>query len=292
MLLVIPISRSDIGLIPTVEKAFELFPPGDGHDLLVVGTPNVKEHVEKLYVSLSYKHFNSSNAHIFESDNHMGWPVACNYYFQQVCIYLIDTIKPFLWFELDCTPLKKDWLNRIEDDYYKDHDQAHYEKREPNIFMGKKEQTYVGQNGSLVNLNEAGMHMAPCGVYPGDCWERVIPLKGIDQNTVPWYIHCQWYINIRLNDSPLFQNNWRTFGYRREGDRIVCDSDANLAWGVHFNDDVSKEAVLLHGCKDGSLCEALTGQVETPELNIAPVELIELRRKRRKQRLARQLVAA
>ena len=38
---------------------------------------------------------------------------------------------------------------------------------------------------------------------------------------------------------------------------------ARWAWDVHFNKPISAEAALVHGCKDGSLLEALI-EAQTP----------------------------
>ena len=41
------------------------------------------------------------------------------------------------------------------------------------------------------------------------------------------------------------------------GGRIESESIANWAWDVHFNKKVKPEAALVHGCKDGTLLDAL-----------------------------------
>jgi hypothetical protein len=70
----------------------------------------------------------------------------------------------------------------------------------------------------------------------------------------------------------LIQNNWRTTEYERQPDgRITCQSIANWAWDKHFNDPVRPDAVLLHGCKDGSLIELFKAEYETMAGNEIPI---------------------
>jgi GT2 family glycosyltransferase len=117
MVLVVPVSLFDRKDIPLVEKAFEIFPPGSGHKLLVVGSPNVETEVKELSQKLCIHFAGNAQTFIFETDSNYGWPTACNYYAQQVAFYISDTFPPdtlWLWYELDCTPLKAGWLDEIE----------------------------------------------------------------------------------------------------------------------------------------------------------------------------------
>ena len=100
MLLVVPVSLSDQKNLPGVEKAFEVFSPGSGHKLLVIGSPNVTVAVRETAQKLS-KHFaGSATSYIFDLDCELGWPSACNYYFQQAAWYVGSSYdEPWLWFE-------------------------------------------------------------------------------------------------------------------------------------------------------------------------------------------------
>jgi hypothetical protein len=244
MLLVVPISRVDAHLVPTVEKAFSIFPPGSGHSLLVVGSPNARLAVESAMVSLG-QYFSTTGFHIFEHDNDLGWPTACNYYWQQTCYHLSSNIaRGWMWFELDCTPLKDGWLDTIDAEY----------DNTTESFMGVYEKTYKGFNGVLQPEEEAGFHMAACGVYQYDIVNLVPTLSATHDTARPWWEFNQWYIIKDLFNTNLIQNNWRTLNYRiNDKTEIICDSDANWAWDMHYNNPVSSEAVVLHGCKDGSL---------------------------------------
>jgi hypothetical protein len=188
----------------------------------------------------------------------LGWPMSCNFYFQQLCRYISGKkdIDSFMWFELDTTIMKNNWLDIISDEYYSDTTKAVKEKREPTIYLGSRERVYEGRNGELLPESLAGQRMAPVGVYSREiCFSHV--LNSLSMVNRHWTHVIQWYVVKRLKNSSLIQNNWRTKNYRHEDKNIVCDSDANLAWDVHWNKPVDEGAVLVHGCKDGSLFKLL-----------------------------------
>jgi hypothetical protein len=266
MLLVIPVSLSDRHLIPFVERAFEMFPPGSGHQLLVVGSPNVMQDVAELAQKLCIHFAGNAKTHIFETDSALGWPTNCNYYFQQVVFYLpsfIQTPGLWFWFELDSTPLKAGWMDEIETVCTIERAKSLHDEAEPPKFFGLKERTYQEFRGELLPIEEAGEHMAPCGVYPSDMIDWVLTLRAISATNVPWYCFIQWYVLNDFQELPILQNNWKTGSYERNADgQITCQSEANWAWDKHFNDPIAPSTVLVHGCKDGSLTELLHAEYE------------------------------
>ena len=264
MLLVIPVSLSDSHLIPFVERAFEINPPGSGHSLLVVGSPNVMKEVAELAQKLCIYFAGNAKTHIFETDVFLGWPTACNYYLQQVAFYLPSIMSPeasWLWFELDTTPLKAGWLDDIESACINVRALAMREEWALPKFFGVRERTYQEFRGELSPPEIAGEHMAAVGVYPADMSNWLITLRTISATNIPWYSFIQWYVLDWLHELKLIQNNWKTNSYEHDPDgAIICRSEANWAWNVHFNKPINPGVVLLHGCKDGSLTELLKAE--------------------------------
>lgn len=272
MLLVISVSRSDKQLIPNVEKALELFPPGNGHSLLIVGSPNVSSEMDELRGQIS-SYFTRDDVHLLDHDSFLGWPGACNYAFQQTCFHLREQ-GPWLWFELDCTPIKENWLSTIEEAY----------RLGPTRFMGCLERTYRGFNGELLSEEEGGKHMAACGVYPPYAADTIVPLKGVSETDIPWWSFLQWYIAPFCSHTDLIQNNYKTQNYREQlvtgyndfpdpiPDHvdIDCDSCNNTAWDNHYNNPISPNAVLVHGCKDGSLIKLMLNGAASPDHESKP----------------------
>ena len=261
MKLVIPVSRHDVKLIENLYKAFDAFPFSREHELLIIGSKENEVAIQSLNEGIKHL-FAKSECKLIE-DTMLGWPGSCNFYFQQACYHLGNSPSmPFLWYELDSTPLKEGWLDLLAQSYHADTTVAAREGRKPRTYLGAKERNYEGRNGELLPESIAGSRMSQVGIY--DPMITQIPvLSSLSATTRHWSSVIQWYVTPNMIDSPLIQNNWRTLNYRRDAWDIICDSDANLAWDVHFSKPVSKEAVLLHGCKDGTLLDLLLNNKDT-----------------------------
>ena len=256
MKLTIPVSRHDRHLMLILLKSPELFKPGADHELIVFGSREVEQDVLELEKKI--KHLFTLSETLIIDDTMLGWPMSCNFYFQQLCAYISGKkdVDAFMWFELDTTIIKPDWLDVITDEYYADTTKANKEKRIPSIYLGAKERAYEGRNGELLPESIAGQRMAPVGVYSKEiCFSPV--LNSLSLTNRHWTHVIQWYVVKRLKDSQLIQNNWRTKNYRHEQENIVCDSYSNLAWNIHWNNPLNDKAVLVHGCKDDSLFKLL-----------------------------------
>jgi len=259
MLLVIPVSKADASLIPNVVRAFEINPPGRDHTLLVVSTHDASDEANTLIDGIQ-RHFTSSTLHVLSPKADEGWPRSMNSLFQQT-VYKVATLIPenqgWFWHELDTVPLANNWLSTIETAYYADANESVKEGRGIYRFLGVKDATVKAQNGELLPLEKAGSHMAAVGVYPSNFVDLVPIVPALTGGRDPFYVRAQWYVLKLLNVSPLIQNNWRTVNYRLDGDEIVCDSHANWAWDIHYNNPISKDALIIHGVKDSSLVDLL-----------------------------------
>lgn len=267
MKLVIPVSKVDRHMIPDFIKCLEKFPVGEEHNLLIIGAKENEEYI--LDFEKKIKHlFDSSETHIIP-DTMLGWPMSCNYYFQQTCAHLKkqEELDAFLWLELDTVPVKENWLDLIAFEYYADTTRAVKEKRNPMIYLGAKERVYEGRNGELLPESVAGHRMAPVGVYSSEICKAPV-LNSLSMTNRHWTHVIQWYVVKELNDSKLIQNNFRTQNYRSENGEIICDSISNLAWDVHWNKHIDENAVLIHGCKDGSLVKLLLNNTSKDDMKI------------------------
>jgi hypothetical protein len=277
MLLCVPVSLSDRKLIETVEKSFEIFPPGSGHKLLVVGGPSVYGEVHEAAQRLSRFFAGAAATFLFEMDNNEGWPTACNFYAQQTAFYLQNFLRPeeqWLWFELDTTPVRSNWLDDISRAVDQQYVIAARENRPRPLYFGVREPTRLGEGGNLMPAAEAGEHMAAVGVYSAILASQALTIRTVAATNVPWYVFIRWYVAYDyFAPLALIQNNWRTANYERsDGGKIVCDSVVNWAWDIHFNQDIAPETVLVHGCKDGSLMELLAFEHESMKEEGIPVE--------------------
>jgi hypothetical protein len=261
MLITVPISRADAKLADSFVKSLEKFSVGANHNLLIVASPNAKELANDLLAKIK-GHFVNSALEIFVGDNDFGWPRASNFYFQQTCYIIPKYCKPtqgWLWMELDSVPLMKDWLTILEQEYYADSQAAHQQSRQAYRYLGTTEKTIKAYGGELA---DDGTHMASCGIYPGDFSSICAVMNSLPSVGKHFSAHIKWYTTIfkgtpQLNVSPLIQDNRDTANYRLEKGKIICDSVAKNAWGLHWNEEVSDQAILLHGCKDSSLIDVV-----------------------------------
>lgn len=259
MLLVLPIYRNEAHLIPVMEKAFELSTPGAGHSLLVACGPNDSDLASELTSKLG-KHFTNTSHLIFDLQNQMGWPKAMNYAFSQIAHAVRNVLGPtdaWMLGEMDMTPVQNGWLDTIQSEYYADYGRPMDRFPSHRKFMGASSPTMASLNGEVVSSTQAGRHMAACGVYPSQAIFILKSIGGVNSVNKPYYEFLQWQIGASFQETTLVQNNRKTGNYRVEGNQIVCDSFANWAYDIHFNNPVSAEAMVVHGCQDGTLVEAI-----------------------------------
>lgn len=88
----------------------------------------------------------------------------------------------------------------------------------------------------------------------------------------PWDVYLRWLMFRRgVEDSMLFRDHWKTQKYtRKENGQIVfqsCKDEDEI--GV-----IESEAVLIHGCKDGSLHRLIIGAVKEPKKVAAPAPVV------------------
>jgi hypothetical protein len=100
--------------------------------------------------------------------------------------------------------------------------------------------------------------------------ERIKPLlmdltkPGIWNPPDAFDVYLRWVIKgIGVSHTPLISDMWATQNYRRTAEGFVCESVDHGNRVVRERGGlVNRSAVLVHGCKDGSLAELLTGDEE------------------------------
>jgi hypothetical protein len=97
------------------------------------------------------------------------------------------------------------------------------------------------------------------GFIPLDLPDRAITLRNVSATNHPWY-WIRWYVLENLMPTALIRTTGvpRTTAPVRWKDQLQVV--ANWAWDVHQRRR-SPDAVLLHGCKDGSLIELFKAEL-------------------------------
>jgi len=256
MILLIPISAFDARLIPDLTKALLHCGSLHKHNIRIVPTASVVGIGNKLAEDLK-PICDRIKVVPLELDPDRGWPRACTVHWQKAFIAMAreGLREEVYWFEADNTPLCAGWLDKLYEEY-------HTAKR---AFMGTVVTTWRTNPQGV--LFQAGEHMVGTGIYPPS-----------------WYGNWSNYLTVPFNEpfDTNFQDEWlldcqrtnlichmgKTGNYRREAGQIVCD-DRDMPSGVSYNHGpVPPEAVVVHGCKDGSLARLICGVSE--ELDVPP----------------------
>ena len=263
MLLVIPVSEADVHMADDVMALMKAFGPYQHHDLLVVGSTENANDVNRIREALSPM-FRKSEAHIFDCPA-KGWPLGPNFYFRASILHMFASgllDQAWYWFELDNTPLKAGWLDALQTEY--NLSQA--------IFMGAKQATYYRDKDDKLVID--GHHMCGTAIYPADFTNRSSLWKF--ENGIAFDVWIQWEILPHLHDTKLMQHNWKTINYRRERGQIVSDNFDMPHPDLHTNSPIHPDAVVCHGCKDGSLAKLLLDELsdgKTADLESDPDDL-------------------
>lgn len=174
-----------------------------------------------------------------------GWPFAANNLFKTVASWFqAHKIGPFLWLEPDAIPLRKGWLDQIE--------QAYFAAGKP--FMG-----------SLMEAKEPNMpaqYLPGIAIYPVDCWKRVNPAW--DESRAFDVVTASATVPFASN-TPLIQHFW---GEKDLPPTFVADKTAESPRNAFTLDKINPEAVVFHRSKDLSLLKLLGYREPTSKVGI------------------------
>lgn len=258
MRILIPTSLADVHLLPDFVELY----------CRLGGTPNQSVYLfptsevltEARAASVRMAPFAKSLQVIpWEMDNKHPWPAAGNFMFQH-CVAEMEArgdSEPFYYMELDNTPLEPGWGDKLANGY---------------TLSGCK---WMGTtvpmrqklpNGQIV-VDEQDHFMIGTGIYPQNFTKLCEGMYKFAKFDAPWDMTIRFYTRRSLHNTKLIQHRWRTQNYRAEGDQIICDNAPN-DHGTDNAGPVSPDAVVIHGCKDGSLARLIIsrlGEVVIPE---------------------------
>ena len=251
MNILIPVSQSDKHLLPDFTAVLQHFGGLNDHKVLFLPTPSAKEETYEAAAALG------AESHAFNMDFQGGWPSACSNHFATAVHHLgrIGNTEPFLWMELDMLPMTKNWPTLLLQEY----------RRQGQPFLGNWVPTPWVVNGKVVTKDNDNMMMG-CGVYPPNMErdERFKPLiadlakTGARCPRDPFDVYLRWSIkHTGVANTDFIADMWQTRNYRREGDSIVCDAIPQDKPCRPRSGAIPPSAVLVHGCKDGSLARLL-----------------------------------
>lgn len=261
MKLTIPVSRHDVARLPSFIDTLIHFGGLSDHSAFFFATPativevteqsaRLKPHMREVTVAQA----------LYEPE--FGMPMDGGVLFFGAVFNLgrLQNQEPFLWLELDSLPVKPDWLNLIQHDYFAKGRQC-YGNIVPLPFI---------VNGKL-EYRSGEEYMMAVGVYP--------PTMHVDEKTRPLIqdLGMPPHSNPKENfdtyirggvkalgwaNSNLIADMWNTGCYESTPEGIKCSARPTEKLVRCRGGLVPATAVLVHGCKDDSLRQIVMGETK------------------------------
>jgi hypothetical protein len=188
---------------------------------------------------------------MFVQDGFDGWPLGPNQMFADAAAAMYATGVPFYFWEPDCVPMKEGWVDDLDTQYHKRLG-----------IMGHKYEGGMASNGKNIYKMIVGS-----AVYPPNFLDFCPSAQSLSTYNLayknagtipePWDVRCRWDFMAIGYDTPLIRTYWKSVNYQWKDGKIVFyaeDPEAQAVQGVTCPDRIiSSQAVVIHGCKDGSL---------------------------------------
>jgi len=188
---------------------------------------------------------------IIAQDGYNGWPLGPNQMFADAAAQCYAVNEPWMFWEPDCVPMKIGWVDDLETEF----------RKEPAI-LGHKYEGGVATNGKNIYNMIVGS-----AVYPPNFLDFCPSARSLDTYNMayrnaenypePWDVRCRWNFMAIGRDCPLLRTYWKSVNYQWKDGKIVFfaeNSEAEAIQEVTCPDRfISSQAVVIHGCKDGSL---------------------------------------
>lgn len=242
MLILLPVSRSDRQLGIPLARHIKMLGGVTKHDLVLFYTGAEAQETAGEMAKILADTFKSVCVEDSGQTDEEGWPKSANLTFRQAALWVDRNGKvgPWYFFEADNVPLKACWADVLEEQYHV--------LGKP--FMGVIHNTVWTSPEGVRTVD--GTHMVGTGLYPAPFHRHSILYRFL--NTTAFDVFLQNEIVPNAAHTDFIQHNWSTKNYRRQGTEIVCDA-AEGRPGESLCAPVRPDAVVLHGCKDGSLIE-------------------------------------
>jgi hypothetical protein len=188
---------------------------------------------------------------IIAQDGYNNWPLGPNQMFSDAAAQCYAVNEPWMFWEPDCVPMKAGWVGDLETEF----------RKEPAI-LGHKYEGGVATNGKNIYNMIVGS-----AVYPPNFLDFCPSARSLDTYNMayrnaenypePWDVRCRWNFMAIGRDCSLLRTYWKSVNYQWKDGKIVFfaeNPEAEAIQEVTCPDRfISSQAVVIHGCKDGSL---------------------------------------
>ena len=289
MRICMPVSQRDIHLLPANVDLIRALGGVPRHHIMLLPTRSVTSHAhqaaERLKAwaaSVEVIEWNEENYHTQPLAGNIMWQHAVE---ENLKKFAIGERIPWFFMEADCTPLSEGWADKMESEY----------ALSGCLFMGTTMEsrfiTGKDKDGKLLFTTKRYIEGQPenipfmigPSIYPIDVH---VPTQGVWRmpRGEAWDKMLKFYWNRSLHVTRLIQGQFRTINFREvKGDgglaegftKIICDdSPENIEEQYKMAGEVSPDAVVHHGCKDGSLAKIIRSRCK--ELPNPPAIVAEL----------------
>jgi hypothetical protein len=200
---------------------------------------------------------------IIAQDGYNNWPLGPNQMFSDAAAQCYAVNEPWMFWEPDCVPMKSGWADDLETEF----------RKEPAI-LGHKYEGGVATNGKNIYNMIVGS-----AIYPPNFLDFCPSARSLDTYNMayrnaenypePWDVRCRWNFMAIGRDCPLLRTYWKSVNYQWKDGKIVFfaeNSEAEAIQEVTCPDRfISSQAVVIHGCKDGSLHKMAIAGFPMPE---------------------------
>lgn len=250
MLLVIPVTKADQHLAKPLLSLMVKLGGVRPHKILFEFSSVIPGGLRKELEELGAQCGDTFSRELKTTDER-GWPRSANSVFSETALHVFEDRSygeaAWYFFELDNTPMCRDWVQKLQDEY--------------NLVklpcMGVVNRT---MRGTAQLRRQDGTHLVGTSIYPVDLWSRVRICKHINSLPDPFDVVMQWEVVPMSHNTELIQHSWNSKGYKLRGARITCSSTGKHDSSEYAN-PVSPKAVVVHGCKDSTLAKIVEGRL-------------------------------
>ena len=245
MIIVIPISQSDLSRLPMHLKVLKKLGGLSGHKIVFSA---VKSCASQAYAAAAEINdiCGSTKVITMDSDPEGGWPFAPNKHFHFTATEMAHQSEPWLWMELDCYPVVPNWADAIASNYVANQ----------KAVMGAVVTTPFRDDAGNIVVQEDDTMVCGCAVYPAWLAQHSVLIGNLMKPTLtqPWDVHMRHELRaLGVAGSPLFGDFWNTQNYKWDGQQFSCEPAPTKFTARARGGVVPREVVLIHGCKDESL---------------------------------------
>ena len=189
---------------------------------------------------------------IVAQDGFNGWPLGPNQMFVDASTHCYRYQDPWYFWEPDCVPMVKGWADKLETEFNK----------EPNKIMGSVVNGGMAPSGKNVYQLLVGSAVYPakfldyCGLAASLC-NYNIAYRQAGTIPEPWDVRCRWVFMQNGRNTDLIKAYWKSCNYQHKEGNLVFFAEGPEAQEIQSvtcpDRVVDPKAIVVHGCKDGSL---------------------------------------